>query len=330
MNKVIKIGDAITSIGSLRGLAEGAQMFMDSANSEATKRAYQSDWARFTRFCEDHKISPMPATSDTVCAYITDLAQSGLKVATIQRHLTTISQAHHAFKKTSPTGNYNVSQCLKGIKRTLGTAQKQAKALVWSDLVKVVKQIRPSFIGKRDRAMLLLGWAAALRRSELVALNREDIDFVGEGMIVTIRRSKTDQSGEGYKIGVPFAKDFSVCPTVCLKAWIEIAQLREATGPLFFFCGTAGKKFFVKWENAKRLGPRSVNTIIASRLKNANYDSAGYSGHSLRAGFITSAAASKVPEHLIQAHTRHRSAKVMRGYIRDGGLFNDNPASVIF
>lgn len=309
-------------------LVSGIKLFMDAAKSEATKRAYRTDWANFTAFCENNELSSMPAEPSTLCAYITALAESGRKVSTITRHMTTISQAHRAFRKRSPTGDFDVLDVLKGIKRTIGVAQKKARALVWSDLVKVCRSIRPHFQGKRDKALLLVGWAAALRRSELVALDLSDIGFVAEGMIVNIARSKTDQEGAGYEIGVPFAKDPQCCPTTALKSWIEIARIES--GPLFFSIGNTAKQFFLEVADRERLRPRGVNYILGRRLEKAQINTDGYSGHSLRAGFITSASKAGVPEHMIQTHTRHRSVKTMRGYIREGNLFNDNPASVIF
>lgn len=332
MGKILKFGGTTPKPEyvdrNVNELVAGVQMFMDAAKSPATKRAYQTDWANFTAFCDRNELPSMPANPATVCAYITALAESGRKVSTITRQLTTISQAHRAFRQRSPTGDYDVIETLRGIKRTIGTKPKRAKALLWSDMVKVCRNIRPHFLGKRDKALLLVGWAGALRRSELVALDFSDIGFVEEGMIVNIGRSKTDQEGAGYEIGVPFAKDPACCPTASLKNWIETARID--TGPLFFAIGNGGKKFFYDGSERERFSPRGVNYVLARRLEKAGINPDGYSGHSLRAGFITTAAKARVPEHMIQSHTRHRSVTTLRGYIREGSLFNDNPASVIF
>lgn len=331
MGKITKSGNGIPKPAYVErrvdDLVSGIQMFMDASKSDATKRAYRKDWASFSAFCENNGLLVMPATPETVCAYMTALAEAGRKPSTISRHLTTISQAHSAFRERSPTGDYDVRQAFRGIRRIMGTAQRKAKALMWSDMVKVCCRIRPTYMGKRDKALLLVGWSAALRRSELVALDYEDIDFVAEGMVVTIKRSKTDQEGEGYKIGIPLAQDSSCCPTVALRDWIGIAEIKQ--GPLFYAIGNGGKKFFCETER-ERFGARGVNYVIARRLEKAGINPDGYSGHSLRAGYITTASRARVPVKMIQDHTRHRSVVSLNGYIRRGGLFNDNPLSVIF
>lgn len=335
MGEITKFGDFldITSCAEDRNidsLVDRVQLFMDASRANGTKRAYRSDWKSFTEFCENLKLVTIPAEPQTVCAYIAWMAEKGLKVSTISRHLTTISQAHRAFRKSSPTSDYDVIRTFQGIKRTIGTAQKRAKPLMWSDMQKIALATKPSAIGRRDRALVLVGWAAALRRSEIVALNRDDIDFVDEGMIVTIRSSKTDQDGEGYLIGIPFASTSSigVCPVQAMREHIEKSEI--ASGALFFAMGMAGKAYVCSHGGSHRLSGKAVNRILGRRMKGAGLDTTGYSGHSLRAGFITEAAKSRVPEHLIQLHTRHASVKIMRGYIRDGSLFNDNPMKIIY
>lgn len=334
MDKITSFGDchpidSYAEKNDLGGLVDQVKLFMDKSISEKTKKAYKSDWSSFTNFCEDNDLSPMPADPSTVSLYISHLAVDGKAVATIQRHLTTISQAHAAFRINSPTTDFDTVRTFSGIKRSLGTAQKKAKPIIWTQLVKIVNAMRPSIIGKRDRAMLMVGWSAALRRSEIVALEFADIEFVDEGMIVIIRRSKTDQEGEGFKIGVPWAKDKRLCPANSMKEFIDRSQI--SSGPLFFALGRKGKQFFMPpSKDRHRLSPKSINLILSRRLKDAGIKPAGYSGHSLRAGYITTAAKAKIPEHLIQIHTRHASVKVLRGYIREGSLFTDNPLSVLF
>jgi integrase len=203
----------------------------------------------------------------------------------------------------SPTTSPEVVETWKGIKRDRGVSQKRAKPLLLSDLRKVIDATRPTFIGRRDAALLLVGWAAALRRSELVALDFDDIDFVAEGMVISIRKSKTDQEGAGYRIGIPFARKVSHCPTNSLKNWIDLAGI--TAGPLFFSVGTPGRKFHTEVAERRRIGARLVNEIIKRRLERAGLTSRGYSGHSLRAGFVTSAAKNETPEYMIQIHTRH-------------------------
>lgn len=329
LGKILQL-DELDETNNIEDLVQRVQLFMDASRSKGTKKAYQADWKSFTRFCEALQLEAIPATPKTICEYITWLAEKGLKVSTISRHLTTISQAHFAFKRSSPTTDYDVIRTFQGIKRTIGTKKKRAKPLLWTEMQTIVESTRSSAIGKRDRALLLVGWAAALRRSEIVALDRKDIEFVSEGMIVTITSSKTDQEGEVWRIGIPFAKTsgIGICPVVCMRE--HISRCKIETGPLFFVMGTAGKAFYTVDKEKKRLSDRSVNMILKRRMKSAGLDNEGFSGHSLRAGYITSAAKAHVPENLIQLHTRHVSAKVMREYILEGSLFNDNPLDSIY
>lgn len=281
----------------------------------------------FVAWAQDNDLDPLPASGATVANYITHLADAGRAASTISRVLTSISQAHKILNLQSPTSSPEVVNVYKGIKRKKGTAQKRAKPLVIAELKRLCDSMRPSFLGRRDKALLLLGWSAALRRSELVALDLEDIDFVEEGLTVFIASSKTDQEGAGYKLGIPFAQEDRYCPVKKLLQWIELARIK--TGPLFISVGTPGKAFHAAIEDPSRLAASMVNTVIKRRMRQAKMNPAGYSGHSLRAGFITTAAALKAPEYLIQSHTRHRSAQVLRGYIRESQLFSSNPLSLL-
>lgn len=320
----------------LAQINEAVGRYLQASKSQNTRDAYRRDWAKFTRWADSHHLDTMPASPATVVLFISWMAENGQKVTSISRMLTTISQAHLAFGEQPPNNHPKVLEVLRGIRREHGAPLKKAKPLLLLDLRRVLSRIAPSFLGKRDRALLLTGWAAALRRSEIVALNVEDIDFVEQGSVVTIRRSKTDQFGEGYKIGIPLAKDKDVCPTAALKDWIDTAGLQE--GILFPSLGTPGKLFgqldllragdHENLELTTRLTARTVNIILSRRLKRAGIPTDGYSGHSLRSGYITTAARKKIPEAAIQQHTRHRSVKVLRGYI-ERELFENNPLSML-
>lgn len=319
--------EKITKIGEYRqnedqGLTEAAQTYADNATSPNTKKAYKTDLRLFAEWAEDQGLCHLPATGATVANYISHLSDMGRKPSTIARALSSISQAHKSEGLETPTKSNAVATVHRGINRERGTAQRRAKPIVITELRRLCDKIKPSFLGRRDKALILIGWSAALRRSELVALNVENIDFVEEGMIVLIVNSKTDQVGQGYKIGIPYAKDEKYCPVKSLKRWRDLADIKS--GPLFFAIGTPGKKFHAEVAKRKKLSAATVNAIIKRRIKQGGMNPAGYSGHSLRAGFITAAAKEKIPEYLIQAHTRHRSAKVLRGYIRDGDLFESN------
>lgn len=311
-------------------LLEGkARDLLNASKSAATKRAYTSDWKTFTRWAIEQERAFLPASGATVVLYLTYLSEElGRAPSTISRAITAINQAHKAMGFDAPGKQMVVVELFKGIKRTKGTAQKQAKPILLADLKKIVRACGPSFLGRRDAALILVGWAGALRRSELVALNVEDVDFVSEGMTIKIKRSKTDQEGESFLIGVPYGKKEDMCPVLALLKWIGLCQI--TTGPIFFAVGTPGKeKFYTNVDDKRHLSGRSVNIIIKRRLKNAGISQRDYSGHSLRAGFITSAASKGIPEHVIQVHTRHRSTKVLRGYIRQGNIFEENPLSIL-
>jgi len=308
-------------------LSKSSVKFIESSRANSTKKAYRADWQRFEAWTEKQEVDCLPASGSTVANYISYLADLGRAPSTISRVLSSISQAHKLADLASPTGSPEVVNVNKGIRRKKGVAQRRAKPLILADLKRVCAKIRPSFLGKRDKSLILLGWAAALRRSELVALDLEDIDFVDEGLILQIRFSKTDQEGEGYKIGVPFAKDPLFCPVLKLKEWIGVAEIES--GPVFFAIGTPGKKWHAQIDAPRRLSAAMVNTIIKRRLKMAGMNSAGYSGHSLRAGFVTSAAGVNIPENDIKTQTRHRSTAILRTYIRRGNIFENHPLSIL-
>lgn len=323
-NGLSKRGNSSDEIASLK---QRATEFLRKSKTESTHEAYANDWRAYTDWCDSQNIDFLPATTETIALWVTQMTKLGRSVATIERSLVSISQAHKLIGLDSPTSSPVISELLKGVKRDLGVDQRQAKPLIWSDLKKVLDSIIPNFLGRRDMAILLVGWAAAMRRSEIVALDFEDIEFVPEGMVVTIRRSKTDQEGRGYKIGIPFGSDDRYCPTLALRKWIDLARIES--GPLFFAVGFKGKWFYVNTPNRTRLGARMINQIIKRHVRAAGFSPGPYSGHSLRSGFVTSAAAIKIPEYQIQLHTRHLDPKTLRGYIRNASLFTENSLSLL-
>ena len=207
------------SLVSIKALEKRADFFAGASLSPATKRAYQADWSHFYDFCTRYDLEELPATPETICLYLTDMADSQISVATIVRRCTSITTIHHGSGHDSPVKTDKVARVISGIRKTLGSPPEQAKALSWSDLKKLVALCDSSIIGLRDASILLLGWASALRRSELVALNIGDLDFVEEGLIVTVRRSKTDQEGQGAKIGIPRSR--GLCPVSAIENWLE-------------------------------------------------------------------------------------------------------------
>jgi site-specific recombinase XerD len=303
-------------------LTENARKYVKNAKAKRTVRAYRSDLAHFAAFCQGRNVPALPATPATVAAYLTSLADAGFKPATMSRRLAAISKAHAAANLDSPTGMQHavVKEVWAGIRRTVGVAQ-TAKAAATADyLKKMLQQVPDSFAGLRDRALLLMGFAAALRRSELVALQVDDVQFVPEGMVLTIRR-RTDQEGAGQKVAVTLGQHVETCPVRSLRAWLLAADLH--TGPLF--------RAVDRWGHlpGKALTDQVVALLVKKYAERAGLDPVVFSGHSLRAGLVTSAAVAGASERKIMDQTRHRSVAMVRRYVRDGNLFRENVSGAV-
>jgi integrase len=252
-----------------------------------------------------------------VAAYIAECA-GHLKPGSIQRRSNAIAEAHKAAGVESPTHAAIVRNTLKGIRRTLGTAPAQKAAALTNDIRAMVDAADDGLIGARDRALILLGFAGAFRRSELVGLEVEDCAFGKDGLTVTLRRSKTDQTGEGRKIGIPYGANPDTCPVRNLQEWISQAGI--STGPLFRSINRHGQV------QAGRLSGIDVARVVKKLAERAGLDASKYAGHSLRAGHATSAAIAGASERSIMRQTGHRSVQMVRRYIRDGSLFRENSA----
>src|SRR5713226_6552129 len=211
-------------------ITEQVREFIRASKAENTLRGYQSDWRDFCAWCEAHSVSPLPASAETVAAYIAECA-GRLKVGSIQRRLNAIAEAHKAVGVESPTHNAIVANTMKGIRRTKGTAATQKAPTLTDDIRAMVDVTDTGIIGLRDRALILLGFAGAFRRSELVGLDVEDCAFGKDGLTITLRRSKTDQQGAGRKIGIPYGSNPETCPVRTIQSWIE--QSGVTSGPLF-------------------------------------------------------------------------------------------------
>jgi len=314
-------GRASCALAQLADPAERAHAYAGRSKSEATIRAYAAGWRDFLSFCEQRGASPLPASDQMVAAYLADLADRGAKAATIARRLVVISQAHKAADLPSPTTSSLVSRTHAGIRRTLGTAQNgKAPALV-DDRKRMLDKLPNTRVGLRDRALLLLGFAGAFRRSELVSLDLADLEFTRAGLIVTLRRSKTDQEGNSRRLGIPYGSGEQTCPVRSLQAWLESARIVD--GPVF--------RSLDRFHRVQpgRLSDKAVALVVKRRAKAVGLDPARYAGHSLRAGLATSAAAAGASERVIMSQTGHRSADMVRRYIREGSLFQSNPAAMV-
>ena len=297
-----------------------ARAFLLASKAANTLRAYRADWNHFTAWCAAHEQASLPAVPETVAYYLTALAGSH-KPATLVRRLTAISKAHQAAGHPSPASTQHacVSEILKGIKRTVGTAQPGKEPLFTVEIRKMIDALPSNLQGARDRALLVIGFAGGFRRSELAALDVEDVAETGDGLVLALRRSKTDQEGQGAKVALPFGSHPETCPVRSFRAWIAASGI--TAGPVFRGVNNRGQLA------GKRLDSNSVARIVKKCARRAGLDPAPYAGHSLRAGFCTQAYLNGVPELSIMRQSRHQSLDTVRKYIRDKSLFRDNPAS---
>jgi site-specific recombinase XerD len=291
--------------------------FIRASKAENTVRGYQADWRHFCAWCESRALQPLPAAADAVAAYIAECA-GRLKVGSIQRRLNAIAEAHKAVGLESPTHTAIVRNTMKGIRRTKGTAPAQKAAALTDDIRAMVEAADASLIGLRDRALLLLGFAGAFRRSELVGFAVTDCSFGKDGLTVMLRRSKTDQTSEGRKIGIPYGSNPETCPVRTLQAWLEAAAI--ANGPLFRSINRHGSL------QDRRLSGIDIARVTKKLAARVGLDPEKYAGHSLRAGHATSAAIAGASERSIMNQTGHRSVQMVRRYIREGNLFRENSA----
>jgi integrase len=288
------------------------------AKAANTRRAYASDWRNFLRWCQDRGYPALPAAPEAVALYVTALAASA-KVSTITRRLSALSQAHQLAGYPSPTADARVRTVMAGMRRAKGVAPAAKRPVLLPDLLAMLEGLPDSLLGRRDRALLLVGFAGAFRRSELVALDWEDVEFGNEGLAVTVRRSKTDPEGQGRKVGIPYGRQAAQCPVRALASWRDAAG--GDSGPVFVPVDRHGNV------GRTRLSDKAVARIVKRALPAGRYDPREYAGHSLRAGLATAAALGGASERAIMNQTGHRSLATVRRYIRDGSLFHENAAA---
>ncbi|BCU81860.1 integrase [Polycladomyces abyssicola] len=305
----------------LREVLEKARDYTQQSKAANTKKSYRADWNDFTTWCGERGLSPLPADPQTVALYLSDLADRR-KTSTLQRRLSAISQAHQAAGYDTPTSSYIVRTVWAGIRRAKGTFQEGKDPILVDDLRRMMAELpSDTLTGKRDRALLLVGFAGGFRRSELISIDCEDIQIVPRGMIILLRRSKTDQEGRGEKVGIPRGSHPDTCPIRALEEWLRASGIR--TGPVFRPINRHGQV------RNRRLTDRSVALIVKKAAELAGLNPQRFSGHSLRAGLATSAAMAGKDERTIMKQTRHKSVNMVRRYIRDGELFSENAVSDI-
>ncbi|GMV92418.1 MAG: hypothetical protein AMXMBFR82_21960 [Candidatus Hydrogenedentota bacterium] len=289
--------------------------FIEASKAGNTRKAYAADWTHFETWCSERGETSLPAFPDTVARYISDHAETH-KPATLQRRLASISVAHQSAGLASPAGAPLVRATMQGIRRTLGTVQRQAAPLLVEHVRQAVNALDDSPRGLRDKAILLMGLAGAFRRSELVALDVEDLEFRPQGVVVTVRRSKTNQTGEPETKDIGYGAHEDTCPVRAILKWLEIAGIDK--GAVFRAVSPAGEVL------PRRLGDRAISRIVKGAAKRIGLSPEQFSGHSLRAGFVTQGYREGVPEADIMRQSGHRSRTVMNKYRREGERFLTN------
>lgn len=296
-----------------RGVVTSASHYLTHSLSDNTRRAYKADLAHFYKWG-----GSVPATPDIIASYLGVHAQT-LAMATLQRRLVSIGKAHTMQGCADPTKAQVVKLTLRGIRRIHGKPQAQVSPILKEDLTVMLAHIPDTLKGKRDKALLMLGFCAALRRSELAGVQIEDLEFTAQGIILTLPRSKTDQTGQGRRIGIPRGRG-RICPVQSINDWITHSGAEH--GPLFRAITKGGIL------SANGLSDRAIADIIKHYAGKAGLKVERYSGHSLRAGLATSAAQNGVSSWKIRAQTGHRSDAMLARYIREGDLFTDNAANL--
>jgi integrase len=310
---VTPITGTVTTPVDLAAAADRAAGLAEGARAEATRKAYRTDWAHFEGWCLAQGLMPLPAVSGTVGLYLAAHADA-LSVATLTRRLSSIATAHRLAGYSLDTKHAAIRDVMQGLRREKGTAQRHAEALTVPLLRRVLATCGDRLIDVRDRALLLIGFGAALRRSELVALTLDDIAIVPEGLRITIRRSKADQDGAGEILAVG-RTGTATCPVAAYENWITTARI---------FDGRVFRAVTRHGHLGEKLSTNAIAEIVQRRAALAGLDARAFAGHSMRAGFATAAAMNGVEERIIMRQTRHRSAATVRRYIRDGELWQRN------
>lgn len=305
---------------SIKELAEKAKLYAKSAKAPSTLRAYTSDWRHFEDWCRVHRLQSLPASPDTIALYISDLA-SDHAVATITRRLCSITGKHRTsgFPNSPATSQHLiVSETLKGIRRVLGTAQEGKSPLLTPDIRKIVAKCPKGIRGDRDKLLILIGFAGAFRRSELAQMRIRDLTIYKDGVVIRLPRSKTDQEGEGRKVGIPRGKSRTTCPVRALDRWLKVTKIKS--GSLLRPVSKTGHVL------ARALHPDSIGRLVKGAAARAGLSNIRcISGHSLRSGCVSQAART-CSESQIMRQTGHKTAAMVRRYIRGARIIADSPA----
>ena len=312
-------------VTNIKALQNETLSNLRSSKAVNTIRAYKSDFKDFGEFCSKNGFNSLPTDPKIVSIYLTYLSAKEAKISTLRRRLVSIGVVHKLKGHYLDTKHPVIIENLMGIKRKKGTYQRGKKPLLINQLkaiTNVIDHQKSEEIKKiRDKTIILTGFSGGFRRMELVSLDIEDIEFVPEGVKIIIKRSKTDQFGEGMVKGLPYFSNLKYCPVLHLKKWIEISKIKS--GPLFRRF-SKGLKL-----SQNRLTDQSVALILKDYLKIAGFENKNYSGHSLRSGFATVSAESGADERSIMAMTGHKSTEMVRRYIKEANIFKNNALNKI-
>ena len=312
-------------ITDLKALKEETLLNLQSSKANNTIRAYKSDFNDFELFCIQNGFKSLPSEPKIISLYLTSLSSKNIKMSTLKRRLVSIGVIHKLKGHYLDTKHPLIIENIMGIKRRKGSAQNGKKPLLINNLKVLIKAINRSdlnpIIKFRDRTIVLIGFSGGFRRNEIVSLNYDDIEFVNEGMKINLRRSKTDQYGEGFLKGIPYFDNPVYCPVISMQNWLKISKIDS--GSLFRRFSKGAKLTEI------RLTDQTVALIIKKYLQLAGIDSKNYSGHSLRSGFATSAAESGAEERSIMAMTGHKSTEMVRRYIKEANIFKNNALNKI-
>jgi site-specific recombinase XerD len=312
-------------ITDIKALQEETLLNLQNSKAINTVRAYKSDFNDFELFCIKNSLKSLPSDPKIVSLYLTHLSTKDVKMSTLKRRLVSIGVIHKLKGYYLDTKHPSIIENIMGIKRRKGSVQVGKKPILINSLKQIINVIdnqdKEKIKKLRDRSIILIGFSGGFRRSEIVSLDYDDLDFVPEGLKINLRRSKTDQFGEGFIKALPYFDNSQYCPVVSLKKWIEISKI--TSGAMFrrFSRGSRLSK--------NRLTDQTVALLIKEYLKLTGIDSKNYSGHSLRSGFATSAAESGVEERNIIAMTGHKSTEMVRRYIKEANLFKNNALNKI-
>jgi len=316
------MNDIVTDI---KALQEETLLNLQNSKAINTVRAYKSDFNDFGIFCARNGFKSLPSDPKIVSLYLTHLSTKDAKISTLKRRVVSIGVIHKLKGHYLDTKHPSIIENIMGIKRRKGSVQKAKKPILIKSLKLIIdaidQQNKQEIKKLRDRSIILIGFSGGFRRNEIVSLDYDDLDFVPEGLKINIKRSKTDQFGEGFTKALPYFDNIQYCPVLSLKNWIQVSNINS--GPLFRRFSRGSKL------SENRLTDQTVALLIKKYLGLAGIDNKNYSGHSLRSGFATSAAESGVEERSIMAMTGHKSTEMVRRYIKEANLFKNNALNKI-